>query len=128
MQKGYPAVSFLPLCPICKYHISSKGGEMHEALVTRGNIQGTAVPMQEIMTAENCVIVHPQCHKKAHSTRGRQKCADYLAQWEEQKSLGWTLFMTVEYPHVSKLIEGVMYAKRAWNSKERNGSSPSYPV
>jgi len=95
----YPRKGMLPLCALCGKHLNGNGGEMHEALITRGEVMGTDL-MTAIMVRENCVILHPLCHRKAHTSENRIKCAEYLLQWElkevidawiERISAGYTL-------------------------------------
>lgn len=58
------------------------GSEMHEVLITRG--MWGSLPLELIMVAENCVLVHPggknfgSCHQIAHTREGRRTCARYL--------------------------------------------------
>lgn len=83
----YPPVGMLPICPICNYHVSALGSEMHEALITRGEVMGTDLKIA-IMVPENCVLVHPgSCHKIAHKSTGRIKCAEYLIKHESLRPI-----------------------------------------
>ena len=82
----------VPMCPIC----SLAGGDMdmHETLITRGDLAGSPL-QQEIMVAENCVLVHNQhCHHSAGSTEGQRQCVKHLIHNEGYEDVrNWLLKM-----------------------------------
>ena len=102
-QHGYPRQGMLPLCAICNKHLSPNGGEMHEAIITRGEAMGTKAK-SAIMVKENCVILHPGCHRKAHNQRNRIKCTQYLVNWCGKEAVNaWLITIEEEYELVNEL-------------------------
>lgn len=90
-----------PICAICGEPIM-EDPDMHEAIITRGNVQGNFLLEELINTEENCVLTHPggknlgTCHQLAHTREGREKCIMHILkyvpvaqvlQWLEQMSL-----------------------------------------
>lgn len=75
-----------PVCPICDHPITA-GPDLHEALITRGLIQGAG--LQEL-TYHRCNVVlrHHVCPDKQYHTPGRggmdtfRKCVVHLCEWE----------------------------------------------
>ena len=54
-------------CPICGKPIQDSL-EMHEVLLTKGDVQGAPDAVRErINCAENCVLVHPECPESVTS-------------------------------------------------------------
>lgn len=73
---------FLPRCAICG-KLLRNGSDMHEALITRGDIRGREDLTKYIMVKENCVLVCPggsggSCHRKAETKEGRKICIKHL--------------------------------------------------
>lgn len=63
-------------------------GEVHEAIVTRGDVQSSSEEIKKsIHTTENCVLVCSQrCHNIAqHTDAGKIACENYLRKWEGKK-------------------------------------------
>ena len=60
---------------------------MHEAILTKGNVQGSFLREELLNTEENCVLVHPggknldSCHSKAHTKLGREKAIRHLLRY-----------------------------------------------
>lgn len=65
--KFFPGIGLKPVCPLCKKPILGDP-EMHEALLTRGDAPGENQGV--IMSAANCVLVHPECHAKIQGSGG----------------------------------------------------------
>lgn len=67
---------YQPLCAICG-EPPEKGMalQMHEALITRGDVQGNKELGYDIMSKYNCVLVHANCHDYANSDENLRKCA-----------------------------------------------------
>ena len=66
---------FLPRCAICNKELKN-GCDMHEALITRGDIRGQEHLLPFIMVEENCVLVCPggsgsKCHSTADTKEGQ---------------------------------------------------------
>lgn len=67
---------FTPRCAICNKELKS-GCDMHEALITRGDIRGQEHLFEYIMVEENCVLVCPggsgsKCHRTADTKEGQE--------------------------------------------------------
>ena len=61
------------VCPICnRYNVD--GGHLHEVFFKRS----AAFHTDYIFSEYNTVVVHPECHVKAHTKAGRLKCAKAL--------------------------------------------------
>lgn len=61
---------------------------MHEALFTRGNVQGDKTLLLAIMVRENCVLLHPgKCHDHAHTVTGREQCLNMLIEYEGETNV-----------------------------------------
>lgn len=85
-------------CPICNLPLnqSVSNVDMHEAIVTRGDVQGTKVA-DHIFHRCNSVHVHQHCHTPGHmSEENWRKCVDYLVEWEGRLAIEeWLLHMSV---------------------------------
>lgn len=78
----------LPICPICGSPLQT--GEMHEAIVTRGDAQGCGFQeFLRIFVPENCVLVHPgRCHEMAQWEQVfKDRCANYIIGWQGRDSV-----------------------------------------
>ncbi len=75
----------VPTCPLCSLPIASPAEcDLHEALLTRRDVQNTKNP-DVIMTSLNCVLVHHTCHMQIAGHGGDEiweKCARNIAKWE----------------------------------------------
>jgi hypothetical protein len=75
------------ICPICNRAIREydfDGGDLHEALITRGDVSGHKY-QHLIYSAFNCVVVHHSCHMQIAGHGGDEvfeKCARYLVEHE----------------------------------------------
>ena len=72
-------------CPICRQPVSnSRPFDMHEAILTRGDVQGCRPEVQDaIMVRQNCVLVHHEkCHELAATDWGQLKCLQHLILFE----------------------------------------------
>lgn len=77
-----------PICAICNRGIFYDSMDMHEALVTRGNVRGNPDLLWMIMVRENTVLVHPgKCHKEAATKEGREKCLNFLIRHEGYEAI-----------------------------------------
>lgn len=78
-----PWLGFYPTCPMCRKSLGSGGVEMHEALITRGDVQGLPFESQvQIYVPANIVLVHPHCHYKAQwCKRGKRIAARDILRW-----------------------------------------------
>ena len=68
-------VGFKPRCAVCGKLLMS-GMDMHEAIITRGDIMKQPSLTEYIMVEENCVLVCPgggggRCHRAAHTKEGQ---------------------------------------------------------
>jgi hypothetical protein len=69
---------------------------MHEALLTRGDVQGLPFNIRvEIFCPQNCVILHQKGHFLAqHYERAKRIVARYLIRWNgEQATLDFLRYM-----------------------------------
>ena len=59
--------------------------EMHEALLTRGDVSGNLELTYDIMTGHNCVLVHgdTNCHKLANTHDGKRACVKNILKYNE---------------------------------------------
>lgn len=85
-----------PICAVCGEPIIGVDPDMHEAIVTRGNVQGNLLLESLLFVEENCVLVHPggknlgTCHLEAHSRVGRQKCIKHILKYiSANRVLAW---------------------------------------
>jgi hypothetical protein len=86
---GNTWLAFYPTCPICRKSLGTGGVEMHEALVTRGDVQGLSFDKQiQIYCPQNITLLHPHCHKKAqwHERGKRIVCRDIL-RWNGEQAV-----------------------------------------
>ena len=69
-----------PLCAFCGLAITDRGAAMHEAIITRGDVQKWDPELIDlIMTEENCVLVHPgMCHNNAQGKAGQTLVLKHL--------------------------------------------------
>jgi len=85
------AGGWLPICPICREPVS--GPDMHEAIITRGDVQGYGEEIRSLIhVRENCVLVHSgKCHIEAAMEEGKRKCILQLLEKEGLNVLYWLL-------------------------------------
>ena len=100
-----PKWGFLPTCPLClKILRITDSADLHEALITRGDVRGSPY-REQIFTAENCVLVHHICHMGIAGRGGNEtfeKCARYLVKWEGLEAVcDWLTQMTAVFPSVA---------------------------
>jgi hypothetical protein len=74
------------VCAICNEPING-GGDMHEALVTRGDVTKRPYLMYLIMAPENCVLLHRECHTVASTEMGQKACARHLLAYEGKERI-----------------------------------------
>lgn len=61
---------------------------MHEAFITRGDIQGHEHMASRIMVEENCALVHTgQCHIESATKGGQRKVAKHIIYWMGESSV-----------------------------------------
>lgn len=75
-----------PECGYCGKPIMS-GGEMHEAIITRGDVRLVQRSYQVITNRCNCVIVHSECHASAATKEGAKRILAYLVRYEGRKNM-----------------------------------------
>lgn len=75
-----------PICAYCGEPIMQEP-EMHEAILSKGNVQGNFLAEEAINTEENCVLTHPggknldSCHSKLHTRAGRERAIRHLLKY-----------------------------------------------
>jgi hypothetical protein len=74
--KGYE-----PRCAICGEPPREGALQMHESLITRGDVSGNWELIYDIMTGYNCVLVHKDCHEYANTEEGKRVCAKNILEW-----------------------------------------------
>lgn len=78
---------YKPVCGYCDEPIID-APDMHEVLITRGDIQGNPDLEPVVMVRENCVLVHPKkCHIEAATKEGQKKCIRHLIKYEGKSNL-----------------------------------------
>lgn len=108
-----------PTCPICDKVIEG-GGDMHEALITRGQAKGA--PEDEyikIFVPVNVVILHPaDCHLKAqHTDEGWELCLRQILKYHTKEDI---------YNWLGKLNLGIaMEVRKRVEQFERDPSDES---
>lgn len=80
---------FHPRCAICGDILYGGESDMHEVLITRGDIRGQEHLLPYIMVKANCVLVCPggsgsKCHSKAETKEGQRICIKHLLQFESE--------------------------------------------
>jgi hypothetical protein len=89
------------------------GMDMHEAIITRGDVQGNKRLIPLIMVVENCVLVCPgggqsKCHLAGHTKAGQRiLIADLLTWVEFTNVLRWLIEIEPSFVN-KKLIEEAM--------------------
>lgn len=70
-------------CPWCEKALLHEAGDMHEAIVSRRDVQGNKRLLPLIMQPANCVLVHHYvCHIAADTEQGKIKMIKYLIKQE----------------------------------------------
>ncbi len=90
---------WLPVCPICSEPVQTP--DMHEAILSRGDVQGLHLAHQmKIFARENCVLVHPgKCHIEAAAKEGTRQCVLQLLEKEGSMAiLQWLTHMGILLP------------------------------
>lgn len=73
---------FVPVCGYCGLPIHT-GYDLHEAIVTRGNIRGNKSLRRFVMVRENSALVHHgDCHKMAVTEEGQEKVIRHILYYE----------------------------------------------
>jgi hypothetical protein len=83
---------WLPNCGYCgeplKEWKHEHGVDMHEAFLTRGDIQGRPDLAPLIMVRENCALVHHgECHRGAATKEGQRRVARHIIYWADASSI-----------------------------------------
>lgn len=78
----------MPRCPICRKGLGHEV-EMHEALITRGDVRGLSFEKQvQIYCPQNISLLHPHCHVKAQwLERGKRVVARDILRWNGEESV-----------------------------------------
>ena len=94
--------------------------DMHESIMTRGNVQGNYLLEGRIYTKENCVLVHPggknigTCHQIAHTKEGREKCIKQILRYVPvSQVLQWLDGLSLEMKSTLPM-ERMEEVKRVW--------------
>jgi hypothetical protein len=76
-------LGWLPKCGYCGQPIKKRDGiDLHEALITRGDIYGREEMSPKIMVKENCSLVHHgTCHIESATKEGQRIVAKHIAYW-----------------------------------------------
>lgn len=92
------------ICPICRKPVVS--GDLHEVILTRGNIQKLPDEIKLMAhTPENCIFVHSGgCHIKAATREGSRLCLFYLFAWEGYDAIFEWLDAMSKYMNVAEEI------------------------
>lgn len=121
------AFVFYPNCPICRKGLNNGGVEMHEALITRGDVQGLPFESQmQIYVPANITLVHPHCHQKAQwLKRGKRIAARDILRWNGDINVYHFLFtMTYEYNSSAAVEAGRRLSEwKLWDSSSLVSSS-----
>ena len=81
------------ICPSCRKEVY--GGDLHEWLITRGDVRGAPFEWQmQIYVPCNVVICHSgHCHiDLQHGEEGARKCQAYITQWHIRSVLDRWLY------------------------------------
>lgn len=78
-----------PVCAYCGQPIVNRECDMHEVIITRGDVQKWEPYMIDmIFVPQNCVLVHHgECHSKASTREGQILCIQHLLQYEASESI-----------------------------------------
>lgn len=116
---------YQPLCAICgKPPKDGMALQMHEALITRGDVMYNTELGYDIMTRYNCVLIHADCHEYANSEEGKFKCAQNILKYENYRRVDkWLNCMNVRM--ISTTADE---AKRLILSVRRNTQNTKQPL
>jgi hypothetical protein len=114
---------YFPICAGCDGVITDSKPPMHEALLSRGDVQGSKDRLQPlIMVKENCVLMHIGCHVYANTPAGQRNCIKHLITYEGYDVISdWLLEMrnhmiTSTPCDARRLLKEVYYDPRnVWN-------------
>lgn len=84
----FTARGYVPECAYCGEGIIG-GFEMHEAILTRGDVQKSVYLKKYIHVRENCVLLHVKCHLEAATKTGQIRCIEHLLKHEGDRVLAW---------------------------------------
>lgn len=76
-----------PVCAICGQPSTIGALQMHESLITRGNIRGNKELMDKIMVSSNCVLVDPICHESADSPESKIACVKNILKYNKYEDV-----------------------------------------
>lgn len=100
-----------PECAYCGKPIM-QGGEMHETIVTRGDIRMARHLHTVVMHRCNCSIVHSECHQEAATKEGTQKVIKHIIKHEGKDAvLNWLYNMRVELRGSAEIDALIQYIK-----------------
>lgn len=89
--------------------------QMHESLITRGNIQGHKSLMEKIMVSSNCVLVDAACHEFADSKEGKINCAINILKYNHYDDvMAWLMEMN-SYMRNGVPLEAIRLIKEVRN-------------
>lgn len=86
---------YQPLCAICGKPSLNGALQMHETLITRGDISGNKSLLSKIMVSYNCVLVDPVCHEIANSEENKIACAVNILKYNNyDEVIAWLVEMS----------------------------------
>jgi len=96
--------------------LSDNGMDMHEAIITRGDVSGNKKLGKMIMVSENCVIVHHgKCHEKAATKEGQRKVIKHLIYWEGYAAIYHWLQCLAEEMKGNQADTALELVSEVWN-------------
>ena len=85
---------YQPVCAICGKPSTNGALQMHESLITRGDVSGNKFLMEKIMVSSNCVLVDPACHEFANSEENKVACVVNILKYNRYDDvIAWLLEM-----------------------------------
>jgi len=99
-------------CAWCGFPLSHKHFEVHEVFVKRGSVPVNKQHL--IMVLENCVPLHPDCHREHGQSREmKQRCLDVLIEKLGAQCIGiW--YSSLWFDHGLSVPRGQILSSSNW--------------
>ena len=106
---------WVPVCAICGKVQGDGFMEMHEAILSRGDVQGMGLDTEYVMNECNCVLVHRGCHIHANSKEATKSCIRHLLKFNGLEDILYWLRAVDERANSSLCKERIRLVKEVYD-------------
>jgi len=102
--------------------MEGEGIALHEAIITRGDIQGQPELEPFIMVPQNCALVHhPKCHLEGHTKAGQKIIVADIIDWETFDEVNaWLAVLSPLFRNKTLIYEAKSLIEEIHNGSKEN--------